>query len=156
GLRNDPAQDVMAAKPTLEAVALLGEFGFEFVAPDQVGEPTPGRIADRLTEIITALEEAIAQGNLASVQQATEKLKRLQGAIDVWSLLSAEFDDGELAPEDTAAPPAPTWPPPAQASTPPSAQPPPAQTSSSTSGYPPPSVPPGRPIDVQQLELTAT
>ncbi len=138
----------MAAKPTLEAVALLGEFGFEFVAPDQVGEPTPGRIADRLTDIITALDEAVAQGNLASVQQATEKLKRLQGAIDVWSLLSADFDDGEAQ----ADPAAQTWvPPPGQASSPPPAHGPSAQTPlqpSPTSGYPPPSVPPGRPIDV--------
>jgi hypothetical protein len=83
----------MAARPTLEAVALLGEFGFEFVAADQVGEPTPGRIADRLTDLIAALEDAQARGDLGAVQQATEKLKRLQQAIDVWSLLAGDLDD---------------------------------------------------------------
>jgi hypothetical protein len=106
----------MAAKPTLEAIALLGEFGFEFVAADQVGEPTPGRIADRLSEVIAALEDATARGNLGAVHHATEKLKRLQQAIDVWSLLASDLDDSQPAPQGPAPrAPAPTPPPPVAA-----------------------------------------
>ena len=91
------------AKATVEAIALLGEFGFEFVAADQVGEPTAGRIADRLTEIIAALEDARARGDLGAVQHVAEKLKKLQRALDVWSLLTGELEDDE--PETEAEPP---------------------------------------------------
>jgi hypothetical protein len=124
----------MAAKPTLEAIALLGEFGFEFVATDQVGEPTPGRIADRLSEIIAALEDAAARGNMGAVHNATEKLKRLQQAIDVWSLLASDLDDAQ-APPQAPAPraPAPVPPPPVAAPPPPVAASPMA---------PPPAPPP--------------
>jgi hypothetical protein len=102
----------MPAKPTLEAIALLGEFGFEFVAADQVGEPTPGRIADRLSEIISALEDANARGNPSAVRHATEKLKRLQQAIDVWSLLASQLDDSTVTSQaPPPAPPMPTRPP---------------------------------------------
>src|SRR5437016_13245870 len=95
----------MAAKPTLEAVALLGEFGFEFVAPDQVGEPTPQRIADRLTDIIAALEDSQVRRDPCATQQAIENLKRLQQAIDVWSLLASDLDEAQ--PPADEAPPAP-------------------------------------------------
>jgi len=92
------------AKATVEAIALLGEFGFEFVAADQVGEPTAGRIADRLTEIIAALEDARARGDLGAVQQVAEKMKKLQRALDVWSLLTGELEDDEPQAEPPVAP----------------------------------------------------
>jgi hypothetical protein len=137
----------MAPKPTLEAIALLGEFGFEFVAADQVGEPTPGRIADRLSEIIAALEDANARGNPGAVRQAVEKLKRLQQAIDVWSLLASELEDN---PAPQAPPPAPAIP-----TRPPAAAPPPApiaqpvappQSAAPPMHPPPPIQPPPPPI----------
>jgi hypothetical protein len=129
----------MAPKPTLEAIALLGEFGFEFVAVDQVGEPTPGRIADRLSEIIAALEDANARGNPAAVRQATEKLKRLQQAIDVWSLLASELEDGP-AQAPGPAPVVATRPPPPAPMAPPVAPP------QSAAPPPPPMQPPPPPI----------
>jgi len=92
------------ARATVEAIALLGEFGFEFTASDQVGEPTPARIADRLTEIIESLEEARSRGDLRGVQQVVDKLKRLQQAIDVWSLLAGDLDDDEPEAEAPVAP----------------------------------------------------
>ncbi len=158
----------MAPKPTLEAITLLGEFGFEFVAADQVGEPTPGRIADRLSEIITVLEEANARGNPSAVRQATEKLKRLQQAIDVWSLLASELDDQPApqppppsfvqAPVPVQPAPAPSAPPPPPVpSAPPVAvQPPPAPAPAApVSDYPPPPVVNDGVVDVEQLEKAA-
>jgi hypothetical protein len=136
-LRNDRVRGLMAAKPTLEAITLLGEFGFEFVAADQVGEPTPGRIADRLSEIIAALEEANARGNPGAVHQATEKLKRLQQAIDVWSLLASQLDDNQPAPQP--APPRPLVQAPASA---PPVAPMPIPTAPPVAARPVPTAPP--------------
>jgi hypothetical protein len=96
------------AKATVEAIALLGEFGFEFTTADQVGEPTPARIADRLTEIIESLEEARSRGDLKGVQHVADKLKKLQQAIDVWSLLAGDLDDDEPEAEAPVAAPLPT------------------------------------------------
>lgn len=154
----------MATKPTLEAIALLGEFGFEYIAPDQVGEPTPGRIADRLSEIIASLEEALARGNFAAVQQATEKLKRLQRAIDVWSLLASEPEIPEppAAATHRSVPPVPVAhstvpqpaPPPApQAS--PAAAPVPLVPSAPPPAPPPPPLRPHSPSDIERLEMAA-
>jgi len=149
----------MATKPTLEAIALLGEFGFEYVDPEQVGEPTPGRIADRLSEIIVTLEDAQARGNLAAVQQATEKLKRLQRAIDVWSLLASEPELPEVpqpAPIPRSVAPAPVSRPPAP---PPQAAPMPLfQPAAPAPPAAPPPPPPSRPhtlSDVERFELAA-
>jgi outer membrane biosynthesis protein TonB len=138
-VRNDPRRGSMAAKPTLEAIALLGEFGFEFVAADQVGEPTPGRIADRLSEIIATLEEAIARGNLGAVHQATEKLKRLQQSIDVWSLLASQLDDDQPVPQPSpVVAPVPSAPP--RVHTAPPAPPVPAPPAPPVQVAPPPPV----------------
>ena len=55
----------------------MQKFGFEAVQLDQPGAPTPGRIADRLGDITTALEEAVAKGDLGAISNGVAELGRL-------------------------------------------------------------------------------
>jgi len=52
----------------------MQKFGFEAVRLDQPGAPTPGRIADRLGDITTALEEAVAKGDLGAISNGVAEL----------------------------------------------------------------------------------
>jgi hypothetical protein len=68
--------------------AAFDEFGFEAVELDQPGAPTPGRIADRISDVVGSLEEAVCLKSWKKVLRATAELRRLRFALDVY--------DGEM------------------------------------------------------------
>jgi hypothetical protein len=64
--------------------AAMGEFGFDVVDLDKPGAPTPGRIADRLSDISGSLDKALAAGSLPAVVEAAAELRRLLRALDAY------------------------------------------------------------------------
>jgi hypothetical protein len=64
--------------------AAMQEFGFEAVPLDEPGAPTPGRIAERLGKITTALNQAVASGDLGAIANGVAELGRLCLALDTW------------------------------------------------------------------------
>lgn len=69
---------------TDQATTALHEYGFALVHLDQPGAPTPARIADHLANITTALDKAIAVGDLEAIAYGIDELKRLRLALDEW------------------------------------------------------------------------
>jgi hypothetical protein len=68
----------------------MQKFGFEAVQLDQPGALTPGRIADCLGEITTALDQAVASGDLGAIANGVADLGRLRMALGEDSLESVE------------------------------------------------------------------
>jgi hypothetical protein len=67
----------------------MQEFGFENVPLDQPGSPTPRRVAERLGDITTALDQAVASGDLGAIANGVAKLGRLRMALDAWAFLQS-------------------------------------------------------------------
>jgi hypothetical protein len=68
-----------ATRPAKKA---MEEFGFKAVNLDEPGAPTPGRIADRLSDIHSLLVEGIQQGEADKIAEATIQLATLLLALD--------------------------------------------------------------------------
>jgi hypothetical protein len=64
--------------------AAMQKFGFETVQLDQPGAPTPGRIADSLGAITTALDQAVASGDLGAIAIGAAEVARLGMALSAW------------------------------------------------------------------------
>jgi len=64
--------------------AAMEEFGFKVVSLGRPGSPTPGRIADRLADILIDLDIAIERGDLGMICEAMNTAKRLRTALDRW------------------------------------------------------------------------
>lgn len=69
---------------TRDGEAAMREFGFAPVRLDKIGAPTPGRIADRLSDLVGSLKDAIKDGNRAAAMKQVRGLGRLQHALDTW------------------------------------------------------------------------
>jgi hypothetical protein len=69
---------------TDQGKAAMQEFGFKAVPLDEPGAPTPRRIAERLGDMTTALDQAVAQGDLGAINNAVAELGRLRRALDAW------------------------------------------------------------------------
>jgi hypothetical protein len=86
--------------------ATMQEFGFEAVPLGEPGAPTPGRIAERLGDIATALEAAVATGDLGAIANCVAELGRLRRALDAWEeqmkgqesarLVTVEIDETDV------------------------------------------------------------
>lgn len=71
---------------TRDGEAAMREFGFAPVRPDMIGAPTPGRVADRLSDLVGSLEEAIRDEKRAATMKQVRGLNRLVLALDAWDL----------------------------------------------------------------------
>lgn len=69
---------------TRDGEAAMREFGFAPVRLDKIGAPTPGRVADRLSDLVGSLKDAIKEGNRAAAMKQVRGLGRLQQALDAW------------------------------------------------------------------------
>ena len=69
---------------TRDGEAAMREFGFAPVRLDKIGAPTPGRVADRLSDLVGSLKDAIKEGNRAAVMKQVSGLNRLRLALDAW------------------------------------------------------------------------
>ena len=69
---------------TDQGKAAMQEFGFEADPLDQPGAPAPGQIAECLGDIITALENAVANGDLGAIANSVAELVRLRTALDAY------------------------------------------------------------------------
>ena len=69
---------------TRDGEAAMREFGFAPVRPDKIGAPTPGRVADRLSDLLGSVEDAIKEGNRAAAMKHVRGLNRLRLALDAW------------------------------------------------------------------------
>jgi hypothetical protein len=84
----------------------MQEFGFEAVPLDELGAPTPGRIADCLGDITTALDQAVVNGDLGAIANGAGKVARLRMALSAWEeqmkgqesarLLAVEIDEYDV------------------------------------------------------------
>lgn len=71
---------------TEQGAAAMEEFGFRPVGLGEVGAPTPGRIADRLSDIQGALEDALRDHDTPALVAAIRELGRLRLALDAWDI----------------------------------------------------------------------
>lgn len=69
---------------TEQGAAALAEFGFDPVPLEQPGAPTPGRIADRLSDIEGHLTEAYTCMDAEALVAGIRELSRLRLALDAW------------------------------------------------------------------------
>lgn len=69
---------------TRDGEAAMREYGFDPVRLDKIGAPTPGRVADRLSDLVGSLEDAIKDGNRATAMKQVRGLNRLRLALDAW------------------------------------------------------------------------
>lgn len=69
---------------TRDGEAAMREFGFAPVRPDKIGAPTPRRVANRLSDLVGPLEDAIKGGNRAAAMKQVRGLNRLRLALDAW------------------------------------------------------------------------
>lgn len=69
---------------TEQGAAAMKEFGFSPVALNEVGAPTPGRIADRIADVVVLIDEAAKARSWNGVVRARAELSRLLLALDAW------------------------------------------------------------------------
>jgi hypothetical protein len=79
----------------------MQKFGFEAVQLDQPGAPTPRRIADCLGDITTALDQAVASGDLGAIVNGAAEVALLRSALDTWQdLMKSQAGEGSLAAQE--------------------------------------------------------
>jgi hypothetical protein len=79
--------------PTTEqGAAALDEFGFCLVELDRPGAPTPGRIADRIHDIVAKLSDARSPGCAVA---AVAELRRLNLALDAYDAGMLRLDHNQ-------------------------------------------------------------
>lgn len=67
-----------------EGEAAMEEFGFAAVPLDRPGAPRPGRVADRLCDLVAELEQATEVGDLGGIIEGIAAVRRLVLALDAW------------------------------------------------------------------------
>lgn len=71
-------------KVTVVGWIAMQECGFDLVELHQVGAPTPGRIADRLHDVIDKIEDDVLSLDAEVVENALSSLRCLLLALDTW------------------------------------------------------------------------
>ena len=76
------------AYTSVEGLLALEENGFSLSPFSETGWPTPGRVGDRISDIVSDLRSAVENSDIASLTAAICELDKLRMALDCYTCRS--------------------------------------------------------------------